>query len=58
MPLSMLALAVARKTMRQPSSLKERLSPMLVAKKPPAMAPDKHEMSMLTVSLQRVMILW
>lgn len=51
MPLSMLALAVARKTIRQPSSLKERLSPMLVAKNPPAVAPDKHNMSMLITSL-------
>lgn len=54
----MLAPAVARKTMRQPSSLAERLSPTLVAKKPPAVAPDKHKMSMLTTSLQRVMTLW
>ena len=47
MPLSILALAVTRKTMRQPSSLKERLSPMLVAKKPPTMAPAKHERACL-----------
>ena len=47
MPLRILALAVMRKTTRQPSSLKERLSPTLVAKKPPAMAPYKHERAYL-----------
>ena len=47
MPLSILALAVTRKTMRQPSSLEECLSPMLVAKKPPAVAPAKHKRASL-----------
>ena len=46
MPLRMLALAVTRNTKRQPATRKVCSSPTLVAKKPPAVAPAKHEMSM------------
>ena len=55
MPLRMLALAVTRNTKRQPATRKECLSPTLVAKKPPAVAPAKHEMSMFTIHLRVVL---
>ena len=57
-PLRMLALAVTRNTKRQPATMKECLSPTLVAKKPPAVAPAKQEVSMPTTSLWVVLILW
>ena len=51
MPLRMLALAVTRNTKRQPATMKECLSPTLVAKKPPAVAPANHTLRMPTTSL-------
>lgn len=53
MPLSILAQAVTRNTMRQPSSLTECLSPILVAKKPPAVAPAKHESACLLQAFEK-----
>lgn len=58
MPLRMLALAVTRNTKRQPDTRKECLSPTLVAKKPPAVAPAKHKMSMPTAHLRVVLKLY
>ena len=43
MPLRILALAVTRNTKRQPLTKTESLFPILVAKKPPAVAPANHE---------------